>query len=136
MSVLQCHFGSLSNKRDRISATSFCFPDMWKGVSGNAPFIFNLSANARSNCNATKEIFDANRSTHDTVGWLSLNIDMWSPDFTSHTYSITSYNKKVRPFPNPILLTSLCGWNLRLFLFLPTLSIACGILLVYMPNFC
>ena len=46
---------------------------MWKCVSADAPFIFNLSDNARSNCPATTELVDANQSTHDTVGWLLLN---------------------------------------------------------------
>ena len=30
-------------------------------------------ASARTSCPATSELFDARRSTHDTVGWLSLN---------------------------------------------------------------
>ena len=67
---------------------------MWKGVINNAPFIFNLRANARSNCLATKELFDANWSTHNTFDWLSLSTATWSPDFTPHTSSITIHSKK------------------------------------------
>ena len=67
---------------------------MWKGVSGDAHFIFNLSTNARSNFPATTEIFDTIWSTQDTVIWLLLNTDTWSPDFTSQTSSITSHSKK------------------------------------------
>ena len=93
-SVLQCHLGSLTNESNGISVIAFCFPAMWKGISSDAPFIFNLSANARSNCPKTTEIFGANWSTHNTVGWLSLNTATWSPDFTSHISSITSHSNK------------------------------------------
>ena len=67
---------------------------MCKGVSGDAIFIFDLSANLRSNCPVNTELFDANWSTHDTVGWLSLNTDTWYPDFTLYTSSITDHSNK------------------------------------------
>ena len=67
---------------------------MWKGVSGNTPFIWNLSANVHINCTATIDIFDTNWSTHDTFFWLSQNTATWSQDFASHTSSITSHSNK------------------------------------------
>ena len=93
-SVLQCHFGSLTNKRDGISIIVLCFPSKLKEVSGNAPFILNMSTNARINCPLATNFSDANQSTHDTVGWLLLNTATRSPNYTSHTSSITSHSNK------------------------------------------
>ena len=53
-----------------------------------------MSANARSNFPATTELFDANRSTQDTVGWLLINTATWYPYFTLHTSSVTIHSKK------------------------------------------
>ena len=48
----------------------------------------------RSNCPATTELFGTNQSTHNTVGWSSLNRATCSPDFTLYTSSITSHSNK------------------------------------------
>ena len=94
-SVRQCHFCGWPNEREGISVIAFCTPRICSGVSGDAPFIFILNANARTSCPATTELFDASLFTQLTVGWLSLNTAAWSPLLMLHTSSITSQSSSM-----------------------------------------
>ena len=62
---------------------------------------YNMSANAHSNCPATTNISDANRSTHETVGSLLINTHLQGPQTSFHTLPPSqSIVTRVQPFPN------------------------------------
>ena len=69
-------------------------PRVCSGVSGNTPRFFSRRESARMSCPATTELFDANRWTQLTVGWLSLNSATWDPEWRSHTSSMMRYSSK------------------------------------------
>jgi hypothetical protein len=67
---------------------------MCKGVTGDTLAFFIRRASARTSCPATTELFEASLSTHETVGWLSLNNATCAPGLKLHTASMTRKRNK------------------------------------------
>ena len=93
-SVAHVHLGSEPNDRDGMSDIAFCIPAIWSGVRGEARVTCRRSASARSSCIAIGDFFEAIRSTHDTVGVLSLYKATWHPSRSGHIASIASHRSK------------------------------------------